>query len=145
MEGVMGNIDYQREINEAIQAGTQALRSLREAKECLNSAGNWGILDLLGGGLISTFVKHSKMKDADDLIQQARSDLRYFSRELMDVDSVSDFHIETGDFLSFADYFFDGLIADWLVQSRINDAKWQVDNAIKKVEEVLRRLRSAAF
>lgn len=141
----MGNFDYQREINEAIQAGNQALRSLREAKECLNSAGNWGIVDLLGGGLLSTFVKHSKMKDADDLIQKARSDLRYFSRELMDVDSVSDFHIETGDFLSFADYFFDGLIADWLVQSRINDAKRQVDNAIRKVEEVLRRLRSAAF
>lgn len=141
----MGNTDYQREINEAIQAGDQALRSLRQAKECLNSAGNWGIVDLLGGGLISTFVKHSKMKEADDLIQQARSDLRYFSRELMDVDTVSDFHIETGDFLSFADYFFDGFIADWLVQSRINDAKQQVDNAIQKVEGVLRRLRSAAF
>ena len=138
----MGNFDHQREINEAIQAGDQALRSLRQAKECLNSAGNWGIVDLLGGGLISTFVKHSKMKDADGLIQQARSDLRYFSRELMDVDSVSDFHIETGDFLSFADYFFDGLIADWLVQSRINDAKRQVDNAIQNVEEILRRLRS---
>ena len=141
----MGNIDYQREINEAIQAGNQALISLRQAKECLNSAGNWGIMDLLGGGLISTFVKHSKMKDADMLIQQARNDLRRFSRELMDVDTVSDFHIETGDFLSFADYFFDGLIADWLVQSRINEAKRQVDNAIRKVEEILWRLRSAAF
>ena len=137
----MGNMDYQREVNEAIQAGNQALGSLRQARECLNSAGNWGIVDLLGGGLISTFVKHSKMKDADELIQQARSDLRYFSRELMDVDTVSDFHVETGDFLSFADYFFDGLIADWLVQSRINDAKRQVDNAIQRVEEILRRLR----
>ena len=138
----MGDFDYQQEINEAIQAGNQALRSLRQAKECLNSAGNWGIADLLGGGFISTFVKHSKMKNADELIQQARSDLRYFSRELMDVDNISDFHIETGDFLSFADYFFDGLIADWLVQSRINDAKRQVDNAIQNVEEILRRLRS---
>lgn len=138
----MGDFDYQQEINEAIQVGNQALRSLRQAKECLNSAGNWGIVDLLGGGFISTFVKHSKMKNADELIQQARSDLRYFSRELMDVDNISDFHIETGDFLSFADYFFDGLIADWLVQSRINDAKRQVDNAIQNVEEILRRLRS---
>ena len=141
----MGNIDFQREVNEAIQAGNQALMSLRQARECLNSAGNWGIVDLLGGGLISTFVKHSKMKDADELIQQARSDLRCFKRELMDVDTVADFHIETGDFLSFADYFFDGLIADWLVQSRINDAKRQVDNAIQRVEEILRRLRSAVF
>ena len=140
----MGNMDYQREVNEAIQAASRALRSLQQAKESLNSAGNWGIVDLLGGGLISTFVKHSKMKDADELIQQARSDLRCFRRELTDVDAISDFHIETGDFLAFADYFFDGLIADWLVQSRINDAKRQVDNAIQRVEEILRRLRSMA-
>lgn len=135
-------MDYQREVNEAIQAASQALRSLQQAKESLNSAGNWGILDMLGGGLISTFVKHSKMEDAERLVQQARSDLKRLQKELMDVDTVAEFHIETGDFLSFADYFFDGLIADWLVQSRINEAKRQVDSAIQKVEEVLRRLRA---
>lgn len=135
-------MDYQREVNEAIQAANQALRSLQQAKESLNSAGNWGILDMLGGGLISTFVKHSKMEDAERLVQQARSDLKRLQKELMDVDTVAEFHIETGDFLSFADYFFDGLIADWLVQSRINEAKRQVDSAIQKVEEVLRRLRA---
>lgn len=135
-------MDYQREVNEAIWAGEQALRSLRQAREKLNSAGNWGIVDLLGGGFISTFVKHSRMEDANELIQQARNDLRWFQRELMDVDAVADLHIETRDFLSFADYFFDGLIADWLVQSRINDAKHQVDSAIQKVEEILRRLRT---
>ena len=138
----MGNMDYQREVNEAIQAAGQALRSLQQAKESLKSAGNWGIWDMLGGGLISTFVKHSKMEDVERLVQQARSDLKRLQKELMDVDTVAEFHIETGDFLSFADYFFDGLIADWLVQSRINEAKRQVDSAIQKVEEVLRRLRA---
>lgn len=138
----MSNMDYQREVNEAIQAASQALRSLQQARESLKSAGNWGIWDMLGGGLISTFVKHSKMEDAERLVQQARSDLKRLQKELMDVDTVAEFHIETGDFLSFADYFFDGLIADWLVQSRINEAKRQVDSAIQKVEEVLRRLRA---
>lgn len=141
----MGNMDYRREVNEAIQAGSQTLASLRQAKECLDSAGNWGILDMLGGGLISTFVKHSKMNDAESLIEQARRDLKRFQRELKDVDTIADFHIETGDFLAFADYFFDGLIADWLMQSRINDAKRQVDSAIQNVEETLRRLRSITF
>ena len=138
----MGNMDYQREVNEAIQAANQSLKSLQLARETLNSAGNWGILDMLGGGLISTFVKHSKMEDAERLVQQARSDLKRLQKELMDVDTIAEFHIETGDFLSFADYFFDGLIADWLVQSRIKEAKRQVDSAIQKVEEVLRRLRA---
>lgn len=141
----MSNADYQREVNEAIQAGTRALRSLQQARESLNSAGNWGIVDLLGGGLISTFAKHSKMNDAERQIEQARSDLRSFRKELTDVDAFADIHIETGDFLAFADYFFDGLIADWMMQSRINDAKQQVDNAIQKVETVLKRLRAISF
>lgn len=141
----MGNIDYRREVNEAILAGSRALTSLRQAKESLDSAGNWGILDMLGGGLISTFVKHSKMNDAESLVEQARRDLKRFQQELKDVDTIADFHIETGDFLAFADYFFDGLIADWLMQSRINDAKRQVDSAIQNVEEILRRLRSITY
>ena len=141
----MGSMDYQREVNEALQAASQALRSLQQARESLNSAGNWGIWDILGGGLISTFVKHSKMEDAERLVQQARSDLKRLQKELMDVDTIAEFHIETGDFLSFADYFFDGLIADWLVQSRIKEAKRQVDSAIQKVEEVLRKLRAVCF
>lgn len=121
-----------KEIREAVQAGQEALDYLSRARDSLDSAGNWGLLDMFGGGLLSTFVKHSKMSDAEELVQQARSALKRFQRELMDVDTISEFHIETGDFLSFADYFFDGLIADWLVQSRISDAKRQVDNAIQR-------------
>lgn len=130
-----------KEIREAVQAGQEALDYLSRARDSLDSAGNWGLLDMFGGGLLSTFVKHSKMSDAEELVQQARSALKRFQRELMDVDTISEFHIETGDFLSFADYFFDGLIADWLVQSRISDAKRQVDNAIQKVNYIMSQLR----
>lgn len=133
----------EKEIREALRAGQDALDYLNRARECLNSAGNWGLLDMLGGGLLSTFVKHSKMNDAEELIQRARGALQRFQRELMDVDNVAEFHIETGDFLSFADYFFDGLIADWLVQSRINDARRKVDNAIERVNYIMDQLRRA--
>lgn len=137
----MADANYRREIDEAMQAGWEALDCLKQARECLDSAGSWGILDMLGGGFLTTFVKHSKMKDADRLVQDARSALKAFQKELTDVDTISEFHIETGDFLSFADYFFDGLIADWLVQSRIKESKSQVDNAIRKVEYIMGQLR----
>ncbi len=139
----MGGEVYNRdkELKEAMDAGQEALRYLYEARNCLNSAGNWGVLDLFGGGLISTFMKHSKMNDAERLVQNARSALKRFQRELMDVDTIAEFHIQTGDFLAFADYFFDGIIADWLVQSRISDAKRQVDDAVRKVEYIMGQLR----
>jgi hypothetical protein len=82
------------------------------------------------------------MKDADSVMQEARHALKRFQKELMDVENIPEFHIEMGDFLAFADYFFDGIIADVMVQSRISDAKRQVDNAIRKVEYIMNQLRA---
>ena len=132
----------EKELREARIAGQEALDCLDRAAQSLKSAGNWGIVDLLGGGLISTFVKHSKMNDAEALVQQARSALKRFQKELTDVENVAEFHIETGDFLSFADYFFDGIIADWLMQSRINEARTQVENARQRVRYILEQLKA---
>lgn len=125
--------DLEKEKREAADAGNRALRSLRAAQDNLNSAKNWGIWDMFGGGFISTMVKHSKM-------EQARYDLRNFSRELNDVNMACHLDIETGDFLSFADWFFDGFVVDWMVQDRINQASWQVAEAICRVEGILREL-----
>lgn len=75
-----------REIDEAIRAGERALDSLREAKNQLNSARNWGIYDMIGGGLISSMIKHSKIDQANEWMDQANRDLRCFAKELRDVE-----------------------------------------------------------
>lgn len=93
--------DYNKERQEAIDAGNRALQSHME---------------------------------------QAKYDLQRFSRELGDVAAYISLDFNTGDFLSFADYFFDGMVADWLVQDRINIARAQVDEAIRRVQNVLGRL-----
>ena len=129
-----------RERQEAIDAGERALDSLYGVRKELESAGNWGLLDMFGGGMFTTFVKHSKMNDAQRYMERAKRDLAAFSRELADVSET--LNINTGDFLSFADYFFDGFVADMMVQSRIRDAQRQVDDAIYRVESILSRLRN---
>ena len=98
--------DIEKEKREAIDAGNRALRSLRTARENLNSAKNWGLVDMFGGGFFSTMLKHSKMDQAKENMEQAKYDLRNFSRELNDVNMACNLNINTGDFLSFADYFF---------------------------------------
>ena len=133
--------DFEKERNEAILAGERALDSLRAARDELNSAGNWGIVDLLGGGLISGLVKHSKMSNAQNYMEQAKWNLQNFSRELQDVNMVHNLNLELGDFLTFADFFFDGVVADWLVQDRINETKRQVEDAIRHLETILGQLR----
>lgn len=128
-------------MKEAIDAGERALSSLRMAQEKLNSAGNWGLFDMFGGGLFSTMIKRSKMDDASELMETAKSDLKRFQKELKDVNIPLDMRMEVGSFLSFADFFFDGFVADYLVQSKISDAKEQVSDAIIRIEQILNELK----
>lgn len=137
----MSNEIMKREMKEAMDAGERALTSLRNAQEKLNSAGNWGLFDMFGGGLFSTIMKRSKMDDAQQLMEAAKTDLKRFQRELKDVNIPLDLRMEVGSFLSFADFFFDGFVADYLVQSKISEAKEQVSDAIIRVEQILNELK----
>ena len=53
----------------------------------------------------------------------------------------TDLSLNCGDFLTFADFFWDGGVADWLVQSKINEARSQVEQAIPQVEQILSNLK----
>lgn len=122
----------------AIDKGEKAKACLEEALDALNSASNWGILDIFRGGMFTTFVKHSRIDRARDYIYQSREYLWEFKRELSGGEYIN---IDIGSFLTFADFFWDGLFADILVQSRINDAKRQVSSVIADLDRVLSRLR----
>ena len=108
--------------------------------ELRRSARNWGIIDLFGGGGLSGLLKHAKVRDASRSLEQAKADLQVFQRELRDVQSIDGLRIEIGDFLTFADFFFDGFVADYLVQSKIRNAQEQVDRAIDMVSNILQSL-----
>lgn len=130
-------MDYEKERREAIYAGERALDSLYEAQNQLRKARNWGIYDLLGGGFFSTLIKHSKIDNARTCIEKAKYDLQRFSDELRDVSYNLD--IDIGGFLTFFD-IMDSFFADLLVQSKIADASRKIDEAINKVQEILRSL-----
>ena len=134
--------NYEQERLEAVQAGERALSSLENARNKLNNAKNWGIAALLGGGMFTTMLKRSKMSDAQYYMDQAKQDLQKFRNELTDIDAAGYLNVQTGDFLTFADYFFDGFVADWLVQDKIHQARQQVDDAINRVRGILVQLDS---
>ena len=135
-------MDFEKERDEALEAGYAALSSLQEARDMLGSARGWGIYDtFFKGGFISGLIKHSKMNDAENCIMQARNDLTWFNDELHDLDLMG-INLNTGDLLGFADIFFDGFLADILMQSRIKDACDQVDSAIAKVQAIINQLEN---
>lgn len=132
--------DLEQEKREAVDAGKRALTSLRAAKKDLDSATNWGMWDMIGGGIFTTVMKQKKMDEAKQNMEEAKYDLKNFSQELNDVNMAFHLDIETRDFLTFADWFFDGFFVDWMVQDRIHKAASQVAEAIRRVEEILRQL-----
>ncbi len=131
-----------KELLEAIGTGDTAQRSLERVRSELQSAENWGTWDMLGGGTISTWAKHSQIDSAKQQAQVAQRHLRRFREELADADQRLHVSLdEIGGFSTFADYFFDGLIADWVVQSKIQNASEACRAAISKVASAIGECR----
>ena len=137
-----GGYDRNKEVCEAVRAGEQALESLREAQRELNSAGNWGLIDIFGGNTVSGLMKHMKINNASRAIDNARGDLAVFRDELGDIRDIESLQVDINGFLTFADFFFDGFLADLLVQSRIREGQRQVQEAIRRVEDILAKLKN---
>ena len=99
--------DRNTEIREAIDAGNRAMDALDEALGHLKTAHGLGIWDMLGGGFFSSFLKHSKMDDAQRAMQYAQQELQNFSRELADVQMALDFQVNFDGMIRFFDMFCD--------------------------------------
>lgn len=132
----------QREIEEAQAAGITALEALQSIAGSLNSAAGWGIFDMVGGGIISTMIKHSHIDEAKRQVARAESELRRFQTELLDIRITGPAQIQIDGFSKFADFFFDGFFMDFFMQAKINKARENVDNVIAQVETVLAQLDS---
>lgn len=132
----------QKEIQEAINAGNQAFYIARKILEDLDSAKNWSTFDLMGGGLIADMAKYDKLNKVQDQIQDLQNALRGFRTELADVtERISgDLYVEIGDFLHFADYFFDGLFTDWMVYDKINDSRNRTMQTSDQIQKILGQL-----
>ena len=129
-----------RELQEAVSVGSSALSTTDQVLSSLDSAEGWGTWDLLGGGLISDLAKHSHLDEAQDNIECLQSQLRRFKTELADVRISADMQVNVDGFLRFADYFFDGLFADWAVLDKISQSQERVRSTRCQIESVLSRL-----
>jgi len=134
---------HKNEVNEAIKAGEMALTGLRLAIQTLRKAQNCGTFDMLGGGIIATAVKHSNIDEAKSFILDVQVWLKKFKRELSDVPFADseELAVQLDSFSTFADYFFDNLIFDWVVQSKINRSLEGCETIYSQVLEMVTQLR----
>ena len=128
------------ELDDVFEAGKRAASAIKDALNTIQSARNYSTYDIFFGGMIATGLKHQRMDDASHDIHKAQTALRHFQEELMDLEELTDHSLEIGNFLTFADYFFDGFIVDLTVHNRINESKLQVENMEDTVNQLLEQV-----
>ncbi len=132
-----------KEIREAISAGNSAKGTADHILSELESADGWNTWDMFGGGgIITHMAKHEHLDDAQELVQELQGKLRRFKTELADIQISANLQVNIDGFLRFADYFFDGLFADWAVDERINESRSAVQGTKNQITQMLNKLDS---
>ena len=130
------------DLREAICAGRSARSAADSVISELKSAEGWNTWDMFGGGgIITHMAKHEHLDSAQDLVSDLQSKLRRFKTELADIRITANMQVNVDGFLRFADYFFDGLFADWAVGDKISQSISSVTDTKRQIVRTLDKLR----
>lgn len=124
-------------IQEMIKQGQETLYCLRLAKVKLESAGSWKKLDGFGGSILTSMMKHSKTEAALQCLEQAKSSLMNYQRILKAVPIPFYIRMEIAVLFSFAVFFLDGEIEEYLTPEGQESAQEQLAEGIDILVNVL--------
>lgn len=126
----------EKELQEAIEASYIVTEELRLAIRQLDDASTWGAIDLFGGGLISSMIKHSHVNSAQSSIAQIQQDMLRFQKELKDINHVEIASVNMEGWLYFADVFFDGVIFDYMALSKIKQNQGKIKECYHNIVNI---------
>lgn len=133
----MGDIT---QVNQALILTDQLISELDQAERQLSSARNWGFLDVLGGGLITDLIKHSKLQNAKNSMEHVNYIMQQLQQVLGSISIPGDYRMQIGGFATFADFFFDSGIVDIYMTAKIMNSLNEVRKLKEKCYELKRRL-----
>lgn len=135
-----------RELAEAAEAAQTADVALREVAVKLDSASQWSTYDtFLGGGAVSSSIKHSRLDDAAAAATRADQSLAMLRTELADVDlAATSPRLDVDGGTRFFDIWLDNIFTDLNVRDRIRDGQRSVAHAANVVADITVRLAEQA-
>ena len=126
---------------EARRLCAQARRLLQQAYEQAQSARNWGIYDMLGGGVVSSIVKHNRIDSAQTYLNQAQPILQRLGALMQQQGLTNGLADNAADgFTKVIDIGFDNIFTDLFVQGKISDMKSSIEIALGKLNALERQL-----
>ena len=134
------NKKNKQEIDDVLKITNKLLPLIDQAEKKFKSARNWGVVDIFGGGMLTNLIKHSHLGSASNLMNEINYLLRDLQRELKDIVIPTDFSMNTMTFATFADFLFDGILADVYMQSKIMSSLDQVRELKSRIITLQERL-----
>ena len=128
------------QINRALTLADELIGCLDDAERQLSSARNWGFLDILGGGLITDLIKHSKLQNAKTSMEHVNYLMQQLQQVLGSISIPGDYRMQIGGFSTFADFFFDCGVVDVYMTAKIMNSLSEVRRLKDKCYELKRKL-----
>ena len=128
------------QVNQALNLTNQLIAELDQAERQLSSARNWGFLDVLGGGLITDLIKHSKLSNAKVSMERVNYLMQELRRVLGGISMAGDYSMNVSGFETFADFFFDSGIVDVYMTAKIMNSLSEVRSLKNRCYELRTRL-----
>ncbi len=122
-----------KELEEAVNAGHSASASASEAIQYLQKAEDLFGWDIFLDSILVDLQKHDYLDKAQKAGEQMQQKLRLFKSELADVSFSENMDVQIDGFLSFADFFFDGLFTSIAVRDRIRNSKFRIEDVRSKI------------
>ena len=95
------------------------------------------MLDILGGGFLSSAVKQSKIKNGKNIMEKIQDKLEAFENELGDLD-LEFYNISNLE--KAFDIFFDNIFVDFFVQGKIKENLNYLYKLEIEVKDILNKL-----
>ncbi|MBR4036312.1 MAG: hypothetical protein IKJ05_06240, partial [Oscillospiraceae bacterium] len=127
---------------EAVSAEHSAASSASETITWLQKAEDMFGWDVFLDSILVDLQKHDYLDKARKNGEIMQQKLRAFKSELADVNFDENMDVQLDSFLSFADFFFDGLFTSLAVRDRIRNSKFRIDEIRNKIYRTLNILET---
>lgn len=127
-------MDKAKEIQDVNIVGREILSLIEEAEKELDKASTWGVVDILGGGLISSGIKQAKVSRTRTTMEKIDEKIIEFKDELGDLklNSREISGLEAG-----LDIFFDNIFVDFFIQGKIKDNIRALERLKAEIKDIL--------
>lgn len=146
LEEKLGELETESiEVSDVLQLGNALRSQLQCIMEILQSARNWGRVDLIGGSSASSALKRERMEQTRKALAELDVILGYFRKKFREIPVVSKISYEEwGNDLFAADFLLDGFVIDALVQMDIVDCQTEMERLYEQTETICKSLRQRA-